>query len=128
MAKKFLAVAAVAFIAGAGLALLASPKRAREPRRRASVPQRIPLQEPPRLRRVVPGSIVVEPHRVQYWLRSEDPDFEEKSQDVIGVYRAARRRAKRGIVTFSRGYGAENSRSFQMSGSRKPCPAGPSSR
>jgi len=43
----------------------------------------------------------IQPHRVQYWLRSEDPDFEEKSQDVIGVYLAARRRAKRGIVTFS---------------------------
>ena len=43
----------------------------------------------------------LKPHRVQYWLRSEDPDFEEKSQDVIGVYLAASRRAKRGIVTFS---------------------------
>ena len=43
----------------------------------------------------------IQPHRVQYWLRSEDPDFEEKSQDVTGVYLAAPRRAKRGIVTFS---------------------------
>jgi transposase len=43
----------------------------------------------------------IKPHRVEYWLRSEDPDFEERSQDVIGVYLAAPRRAKRGIVTFS---------------------------
>jgi len=43
----------------------------------------------------------LKPHRVQYWLRSEDPDFEEKSQDVIRVYLAARSQAKRGIATFS---------------------------
>jgi len=43
----------------------------------------------------------LKPHRVEYWLRSEDPDFEERSEDVIGVYLAAPRRAKRGIVTFS---------------------------
>ncbi len=43
----------------------------------------------------------LKPHRVQYWLQSPDPDFEEKSQDVIKVYLAARRRAKQGIATFS---------------------------
>jgi len=43
----------------------------------------------------------LKPHRVQYWLQSLDPDFEERAQDVIRTYLAARRRAKRGIVTFS---------------------------
>jgi len=43
----------------------------------------------------------LKPHRVQYWLQSPDPDFEERSQDVIRVYLEARRRAKQGIATFS---------------------------
>ena len=43
----------------------------------------------------------LKPHRVQYWLQSPDPDFEQRSQDVIKVYLAARRRAKQGIATFS---------------------------
>ena len=43
----------------------------------------------------------LKPHRVQYWLQSPDPDFEERSQDVIKVYLAAPRRAKQGVATFS---------------------------
>ncbi len=43
----------------------------------------------------------LKPHRVEYWLQSSDPDFEERMQDVIAVYLAAREWAKRGIATFS---------------------------
>ena len=43
----------------------------------------------------------LKPHRVQYWLQSTDPDFEERMQDVIAVYLAAREWARRGIATFS---------------------------
>jgi transposase len=43
----------------------------------------------------------LKPHRVQYWLQSPDPDFEERSQDVIKTYLAAPQRAKQGVATFS---------------------------
>jgi len=43
----------------------------------------------------------LKPHRVQYWLQSPDPDFEQRSQDVIKTYLAAPRRLKHGIATFS---------------------------
>lgn len=43
----------------------------------------------------------LKPHRVQYWLKSPDPDFETKAKDVIGVYLAAREWATEGIAAFS---------------------------
>jgi len=43
----------------------------------------------------------LKPHRVRYWLRGTDPDFEERMRDVVSVYLKALEWAKRGIVCFS---------------------------
>ena len=43
----------------------------------------------------------LKPHQVQYWLRSTDPDFDEKAEDVTRTYLLAPRRAKQGVATFS---------------------------
>jgi transposase len=43
----------------------------------------------------------LKPHRVHHWLKSTDPEFESKMQDVTRLYLAVPHLAKQGIFTFS---------------------------
>lgn len=43
----------------------------------------------------------IKPHQVQYWLRSTDPDFQTRMQDVTGLYLSAPELASQGIKVFS---------------------------
>lgn len=42
----------------------------------------------------------LKPHRVRYWLKSTDPDFDARMNDVVGVYRNAIAWAKEGHKIF----------------------------
>ena len=42
----------------------------------------------------------LQPHRLTYWLKSPDPDFDVRMKDVVDTYLAALRRAEMGIATF----------------------------
>jgi len=43
----------------------------------------------------------IQPHRVRYWLKSTDPDFEIRMRDVTDLYLSTQDRAARGEVVFS---------------------------
>jgi transposase len=43
----------------------------------------------------------LKPHRIRYWLKCTDPDFEARMRDVTGVYLATPQWAKQGIAVFS---------------------------
>jgi transposase len=43
----------------------------------------------------------LKPHQCHFWLKSTDPDFERRMQDIVGTYLSTPQWAKEGIVVYS---------------------------